>query len=76
MCSKNPDGTISTCGSHTDLTRLTEKLADSVEHLSIRVGELEKTIRLLRNAAFLLVGLMMGTGILQVKQVLTLLGSG
>ncbi len=75
MCSKNPDGTITTCVAHTDMTRLTEKLTASVEQLSNRVFELEKTIRLLRNAAFLLVGLMMGTGILQVKEVLTLLGN-
>ena len=74
MCAKNPDGTITTCSAHSDMTRLTEKLTDSVEQLSIRVAELEKTIRLLRNAAFLLVGLMMGTGLLQVKEVLTLMG--
>jgi hypothetical protein len=75
MCSKNPDGTITTCSAHADMTRLAEKLTASVEQLSTRVFELEKTIRLLRNAAFLLVGLMMGTGILQVKEVLTLLGN-
>jgi len=76
MCSQNPDGTITTCSSHDDLSGLTEKLAESVEHLSIRVSELEQSIKLLRNAAFLLIGLMMGTGVLQVKEVLTLLGSG
>ena len=76
MCSQNPDGTITTCSAHDELTGLTEKLAESVEQLSLRVSELGQSIKLLRNAAFLLIGLMLGTGVLQVKEVLTLLGSG
>jgi len=74
MCSQNPDGTISTCGAHADMLRLTEKLTESVEQLSNRVVELEKTIKLLRNAAFLLTGVLLGTGALQIKEALTLLG--
>ncbi len=74
MCERRPDGTIETCNAHDDIVKLTERLAQSVEQLSSRVVELEKTIRLLRNAAFLLVGMMMGTGALQVKQLLQLLG--
>jgi hypothetical protein len=74
MCSQNADGTITTCGAHTDMVRLTEKLTETVEALSSRVVEFEKTIKLLRNAAILLVGAMMGTGVLQIKEILTMLG--
>ncbi len=74
MCSQQPDGTIQTCASHDELVQLTERLAQSVEQLSTRVIELEKTIKLLRNAAFLLIGVMLGTGVLQIKEVLVLLG--
>ncbi len=74
MCAEQPDGTIQTCSAHADLVGMTERLLQSVEQLSSRVVELEKTIKLLRNAAFLLIGLMMGTGALQVKEALTLLG--
>jgi len=56
------------------MLRLTEKLTETVEQLSNRVIELEKTIKLLRNAAFLLIGVMLGTGALQIKEALTLLG--
>jgi len=74
MCSQNPDGTISTCGAHADMLRLTEKLTESVEHLSARVVELEMPITLLRNAAFLLTGVLLGTGALPRKPALPLLG--
>ena len=74
MCSQNADGTITTCGAHTDMVRLTERLTETVEALLNRVVELEKTIKLLRNAAILLIGVMMGTGALQIKELLTLLG--
>jgi len=56
------------------MVRLTEKLTEMVEQLSNRVVELEKTIKLLRNAAFLLTGVLLGTGALQIKEILTLLG--
>jgi hypothetical protein len=75
MCSQNPDGTVTTCSAHSDMVRLTERLTESVEQLSNRVVELEKTIKLLRNAAFLLTGVLLGTGALQIKEILTLLGN-
>jgi|GEM_PF-6997208 len=75
MCSKDADGTINTCAAHTDMVRLTEKLNESVDQLSTRVIELEKTIKLLRNAAFLLTGVLLGTGVLQIKEILTILGN-
>ena len=75
MCSQNPDGSITTCSAHADMVRLTEKLTEMVEQLSNRVVELEKTIKLLRNAAFLLTGVLLGTGALQIKEILTLLGN-
>ena len=75
MCSQNPDGTISTCAAHEDMVRLTERLTESVEQLSERVVDLEKTIKLLRNAAILLTGVLLGTGALQIKELLTLLGN-
>ncbi len=75
MCSQQPDGTIQTCASHDELVKLTERLAQSVEQLSSRVVELEKTIRLLRNAAILLTGVLLGTGVLQIKEALSLLGA-
>ena len=45
MCSQNPDGTITTCVAHEDMVRLTERLTESVEQLSERVVDLEKTIK-------------------------------
>ena len=74
MCSQNADGTVTNCAAHSDMVRLTEQLTKTVEELSTRVMELEKTIRLLRNAAFLLTGVLLGTGVLQVKEILNLLG--
>jgi len=75
MCSQNPDGTVTTCSAHADMVRLTERLTESVEQLSDRVVELEKTIKLLRNAAFLLTGVLLGTGALQIKQLISLLAN-
>lgn len=75
MCSKDANGTILTCAAHTDMVRLTEKLTETVEELSDRVVDLEKTIKLLRNAAFLLTGVLLGTGALQIKEILTLVGN-
>ncbi len=75
MCSRSPDGSLETCSAHADMVRLTERLTETVEQLSARVVELEKTIKLLRNAAFLLTGVLIGTGALQIKEILTLLGN-
>jgi hypothetical protein len=49
-------------------------LAEKIEALTGRVGELERTMKLVRNVAYILIGVMLGSGALQVKQVLALLG--
>ena len=49
-------------------------LAEKIEALTGRVGELERTMKLVRNVAYVLIGVMLGSGALQVKQVLALLG--
>jgi hypothetical protein len=63
-----------TCGVHSKLETLTDELTGMVRELSYRVVELEKTIKLLRNAALLLIGVLLGTGILQVKEIFMLIG--
>ena len=63
-----------TCGVHSKLETLTDELTGTVKELSYRVVELEKTIKLLRNAALLLIGVLLGTGILQVKEIFMLIG--
>lgn len=77
MCSLRQDettGRIIQCEAHHDLMAVAKALSDSVTNLTSRVEELEKSVRTFRNAALLLAGMLVGTGVLQIKELLAFIG--